>query len=101
MKSNMDINRNSIRKAVNEAMNMVVKENYDMDDDLGQDQMAVDFYDFVDALERNGFSYIAYSDIKTKDGDDATRFVLDGDGDVDVLKQELESMAKFDNGVVF
>ncbi len=40
-------------------------------------------------------------DIKTKDGENATRFVLDGDGDFEVLKDELESMAKFDDGITF
>ncbi len=47
----MDIKRDKIMKAVNEAMSKVLNENHDMgDNDLNEAEMAVDFYDFVETL---------------------------------------------------
>ena len=93
----------NIHKAVNESMARIMKESFqpEPDEDLDEATMAVDFYDFTDAIDRNGFGYIAYNDCKSKDGEDATRFVLEGDGDLEKLKEELESMSSFPGGVVF
>ena len=80
------IYESKIRETVNKSMNRVLKENKEQPD----------FYDFIDILERNGWSYSDFHDVQTKDGRTGTRFIVYKDdkssSDFETLQQDLQKL---------
>ena len=79
-------NESKLRRIVGESMNRVLKENKEQPD----------FYDFIDILERNGWSYSDFHDVQTKDGRTGTRFIVYKDdkssSDFETLQQDLQKL---------
>lgn len=81
-----EMNESKLKRIVKESMNRVLKENKEQPD----------FYDFIDILERNGWSYSDFHDVQTKDGRTGTRFIVYKDdkssSDFETLQQDLQKL---------
>jgi hypothetical protein len=79
------LNESQLHRIVGKSMNRVLKENANVPD----------FYDFIDILERNGWSYSDYQNVQTKDGRSAKRYIVYKDdknsSDFKTLQQGLKN----------
>ena len=91
------ITESQLRKIVKESIKKVLRE---ADEENGE---ALNFYDFVDILEKNGWSYSGYQEVSNKQGQTGIRYRLYPErnaSSADELIKQLQQAAVSPNGVI-
>ena len=91
------ITESQLRQIVKESIKKVLRK---ADEENGE---ALNFYDFVDILEKNGWSYSGYQEVSNKQGQTGIRYRLYPErnaSSADELIKQLQQAAVSPNGVI-